>query len=113
MSPSTPRTALRDFWHAAHWHIDGADLVLPNGWRIPLIDILRWRENLITGNADLTGHWSGWRVRRQWLIAPGGSLRHHRMSEHVLRHHISQSDREHKEVSRRQLELFSRPGKNR
>jgi hypothetical protein len=106
MSPAKPSPALRGFWHASRWRIDSTDLVMPNGWRIPLIDVLRWREDLITGNADLTGRWSGWRVRQQWLIAPGGSLRHHRIAEHVMLRHISQLDWERKEISRRQMALF-------
>jgi hypothetical protein len=106
MSPAKPISALCGFWHASRWRIDGTHLVMPNGWHIPLVDILRWREDLITGNADLTHHWSGWRVRQQWLIAPGGNLRHHRIAEHVMLRHISEWDWTCKEIGRRQLELF-------
>ena len=79
---------------------------MPNGWRLPLKDILQWRTDLIEGRFDLTGKWSGWRVRQQWLIPPGGTMRQNRIAQHVLAHEIRNLDFERKEISRRQLTLF-------
>jgi hypothetical protein len=60
----------------------------------------------VEGRHDLSGKWPGWRVRQQWLIAPGGSIRRGRIAEHVLRHVMQMSEIEQKELSRRQLALF-------
>jgi hypothetical protein len=63
--------------------------VLPNGRRIWLKDVLQWQADRVDGRHDFTGKWPGWRVRQQWLIAPGGAIRRGRISEHV-RHHVMQ-----------------------
>jgi hypothetical protein len=97
---------MQGFWSEKNWRLDGDALLLPNGWRIPLKHVLQWRKDLIEGNADLRGKWSGWRVRQQWLIAPGGSMRQHCIAEHVMRYRVSRWDWERKETSRRQLPLF-------
>jgi hypothetical protein len=97
---------MRGFWSEKNWRLDDDALLMPNGWRVPLKDVLQWRDDLITGRHDLSGKWSGWRVRQQWLIAPGGSMRHHCIAEHVMRHRVSKWDWERKEISRRQLTLF-------
>ena len=81
-------------------------LLMPNGQRISLKHILQWRADLIEGRFDLTGKWSGWRVRQQWLIPPGGTMRQNRIAQHVLDHHIRSWEWERKEVSRLQLSLF-------
>jgi len=97
---------MRGFWNSENWRLDGDALLLPNDQRLPLKYIRQWQDDLIAGNADLTGQWSGWRVRQQWLIPPGGSTRRNRIAEHVMRHHISTWDWDRKEISRRQLALF-------
>lgn len=79
---------------------------MPNGWRIPLEHIRQWRQDLIGGNADLTGHWSGWRIRQQWLIPPGGTMRRGRIAQHVLARCIAECERDAAEIGRRQLPLF-------
>jgi len=97
---------MRGFWSVKNWRLDDDALLLPNGLRLPLTDIREWREDLYTGNANLTGKWSGWRVRQQWLIPPGGSIRQNRIAQHVLAHDIRQLDWTRKETSRLQLSLF-------
>jgi len=97
---------MHGFWSVKNWRLDDGALLMPNGQRLPLKDIREWREDLYAGNADLTGKWSGWRVRQQWLIPPGGSLRQNRIAQHVLAHDIRQLDWTRKEISRLQLSLF-------
>ena len=58
------------------------------------------------GNVDLSGKWPGWKVRQQYLIAPGGSMRQGRIPEHVMRHLVQVHDMERVDLSRRQLVLF-------
>ncbi|KZC29273.1 hypothetical protein RhoFW510R10_06170 [Rhodanobacter sp. FW510-R10] len=79
---------------------------MPNGHRLPLRHIVQWRQDLIEGSADLTGKWSGWRVRQQWLIPPGGTVKRGRIAQHVLAHEIQTHGWAAQEVSRRQLVLF-------
>jgi len=55
---------------------------------------------------DLSGKWPGWKVRQQYLIAPGGSMRQGRIPEHVMRHLVQVHDTERVDLSRRQLVLF-------
>jgi hypothetical protein len=97
---------MRGFWSESNWRLDHAELVLPNGQRIALKQILQQRVDLIEGRADLPAKWSGWRVRQQWLIAPGGTLRRGRIAQHVLHHVMHMSEWEQNELSRRQLALF-------
>lgn len=95
---------MRGFWHARNWTIDGNALLLPNGWRIPLSHIRQWRLDLIEGRFDLTGKWSGWRIRQHWLIPPGATLRSARITPDYLWASLQWDNR--REVSRRQLGLF-------
>ncbi|OOG55759.1 hypothetical protein B0E47_07730 [Rhodanobacter sp. B05] len=97
---------MHGFWSETNWRLDGDALLMPNGWRLPLRDVLQWRDDLMQGRHDLGGRWSGWRVRQQWLIAPGGSVRQHRIAEHVMRQHIRTADWDRQELGRRQLTLF-------
>jgi hypothetical protein len=97
---------MRGRWNEAKWRLDADALVMPNGRRTPLKDILQWQLDKVDGRYDFTGQWSGWRVRQQWLIAPGGTIRRSRIAEHVLRHVMQMSDWEQAEMSRRQLRLF-------
>jgi len=97
---------MRGFWSETNWRLDGDALLMPSGQRLSLKYILQWRADLVEGRCDLPGKWSGWRVRQQWLIPPGGSLRQHRIAEHVMRYHINAYDWDRKEISRRQLVLF-------
>jgi hypothetical protein len=97
---------MRGFWSETNWRLDDDALLMPNGQRIALKHILQWRADQVEGRHDLSGKWPGWRVRQQWLIAPGGSIRRGRIAEHVLRHVMQMSEIEQKELSRRQLALF-------
>ena len=97
---------MRGFWSESNWRLDRDALVMPNGCRLALKHILQWRTDLIEGRFDLTGKWSGWRIRQQWLIPPGGSFRQHRIAQHVLEHEIGELDWSRKEISRKQLDLF-------
>jgi hypothetical protein len=97
---------VRQRWNEANWHLDADALVMPNGHRVPLKDILQWQLDKVDGRHDFTGQWPGWRVRQQWLIAPGGTIRRGRIAEHVLRHVMQMSEWEQAEMSRRQLRLF-------
>lgn len=97
---------MQGFWKETHWRIEGDALELPNGRRIPLKHIRQWQEDRVTGRADLTGKWPGWRIRQQFLIAPGGSMRRGMISEHYLRHIVQTEDWNRLDVSRRQLPLF-------
>ena len=92
------------------WRIEGKALITPFGQRIALHDVLQWRANLLQGNADLTGKWSGWRVSQQWLIPPGGSIRSYRIAQHVLAHEIKKFNTQRIELSRRQLALLRMVG---
>ena len=58
---------MRGFWSESRWRLDHADLVLPNGNRIALKQILQDRADLIEGRANLPGKWAGWRIRQQYL----------------------------------------------
>jgi hypothetical protein len=63
----------------------------------------------LIGRYDLTGKWPGWPGRRVWqqyLIAPGGTMRHGCIAEHVMRHIVQTWDWEWREISRKQLALF-------
>lgn len=97
---------MQGFWSARNWRLDNDALLLPNGQRLHLRDIRQWQADLIAGNADLTGKWSGWRIRQQWLIPPGGSTKRGRIAQHVLAHDIRHHEQVEKEISRRQLALF-------
>lgn len=97
---------MQGIWNESHWAIDGDSLLLPTGRRIALKQIRQWQEDRITGRVDLSGQWPGWRIRQQFLIAPGGSMRRGRISENYLRHVVQLADWERLETSRRQLALF-------
>lgn len=97
---------MRGFWSETNWRLDHDALLMPNGQRIPLKHILQWRVDQIEGRHDLSGKWPGWRVRQQWLIAPGGTIRHGRIAQHVLQHLMQTAARHEQEISRRQLALF-------
>jgi len=97
---------MKGFWSEKNWCLDHDAVVMPNGQRIALKHILQWRADQIEGRYDLTGKWSGWRIRQQWLIAPGGSIRRLRIAQHVVQHVVQASRWEAEEVSRRQLALF-------
>lgn len=97
---------MRGLWSETNWRLDNDALVLPNGRRLSLASIRQWQEDLYAGAADLTRHWSGWRVRQQFLIPPGGSMRQGYLSEHYLRHLAQTADWHRKERQRRQLALF-------
>lgn len=97
---------MHGFWKASSWQLDGDVLMLPNGRRIPLTHIRQWQDDRLTGRADLTGKWPGWRIRQQFLIAPGGSMRRGRVSEEHLRHIVQVADWDRIDASRRQLTLF-------
>jgi hypothetical protein len=93
------------FWHASNWKLDGEYLILPNGHRLHLLhDIRRWRNDLVDGNVDLPGQWSGWRIRQQFLIPPGSSIHRTRLTARYLKSMLHWDTRP--EMSRRQLELF-------
>lgn len=97
---------MRGLWSETNWRLDDDALVLPNGHRITLKHILQWRADLIEGRFDLTGKWPGWRIRQQFLIAPGGSMKRGRIPEWYLRHLVQQYDADRLDHSRRQLPLF-------
>lgn len=97
---------MQGFWSPKNWRLDDDALLLPSGQRIALNQIRQWQADRLAGHYDLTGKWPGWRVRQQWLIAPGGTIKRGRISEHVLRHVMRMSDLEQQEISRRQLALF-------
>lgn len=97
---------MRGFWSEKNWRLDGDALLMPSGQRISLRHILKWRADLIEGRSDLTGKWNGWRIRQQWLIPPGGTMRQNRIAQHVLAHDIRVGEWERQESSRRQLTLF-------
>jgi hypothetical protein len=97
---------MRGFWSEKNWRLDDDALLMPNGQRVQLKAVLQWRADLIDGRFDLTGKWSGWRVRQQWLIPPGGSIRQNRIAQRMLEHDIRTWDWDRKEISRLQLSLF-------
>jgi hypothetical protein len=97
---------MRGFWSERNWRLDDGALLMPNGHRLTLKQILQWRVDLIEGRCDLPGKWTGWSVRQQWLIPPGGSMRQNRIAQHVLAHEIKCWDWDRKEISRLQLQLF-------
>lgn len=97
---------MRGFWSETNWRLDGGALLMPNGQRITLKQIVQWRADVIDGRHDLSGKWPGWRVRQQWLIAPGGSIRQGRIAEHTMRQIVAAWDWDRKDSSRRQLALF-------
>lgn len=83
---------MRGLWAETNWRLDDGALLLPTGRRLKLSHIRQWQENLLAGHFDLTGKWSGWRVRQQFLIPPGGSLRRGRITEHALSHIVQMHD---------------------
>jgi hypothetical protein len=97
---------MKGLWSEKNWRLDGDALLMPNGQRLALRHILQWRVDLIEGRAHLPAKWSGWRVCQQWLIAPGGSIRQGRISQHEMQHIVRTHDWDRKETSRRQLTLF-------
>ena len=97
---------MNGLWKESNWAIDGNDLTLPTGRRIALKHIRQWQTDTIEGRLDLHGKWPGWRIRQQFLIAPGGSIRRGRISETYLRHLMQIADWERIETSKRQLALF-------
>lgn len=97
---------MRGLWSEKNWRLDGDALVLPNGRRLKLASVLQWQSDLLMGRFDLTGQWAGWRIRQQWLIPPGGTIRTWRLSEHYARHAARTEQWHRQDVSRRQLALF-------
>ena len=97
---------MRGFWSDTQWRIEGDALLMPNGQRLALKHIMQWRSDVIAGRYDLSGKWPGWKVRQQYLIAPGGSTRQGCIPEHVMRHIVQMHDMERRDHSRRQLALF-------
>ena len=97
---------MRGFWSETKWRIDGDALLMPNGQRLPLKHIVQWRSDMMIGRFDLSGKWPGWRVRQQFLIAPGGTIRQGCISEHTMRHLVKMHDMERRDASQRQLTLF-------
>ncbi|MGB5853108.1 MAG: hypothetical protein WBG85_12525 [Rhodanobacter sp.] len=97
---------MQGFWSPKNWRLDDDALLLPSGQRIALRHIRQWQADRIAGSYDLTGKWPGWRVRQQWLIAPGGTIKRGRIAQHVLRQLMQFSEWEQQETSRRQLALF-------
>lgn len=97
---------MQGLWSEKNWRLDEDALILPNEWRISLASIRQWRSDLIEGRFDLTGRWSGWRIRQQWLIPPGGSIRTWRLSESYARASARTETWAAQEISRRQLALF-------
>lgn len=97
---------MNGFWAEERWKIHGDCLVLPSGQLITLERIRHELGERMMGNADLRGHWSGWRVRQQFLIAPGGTMRQGRIAEHVMKHLVQVNDIERIAKNRRQGDLF-------
>lgn len=97
---------MRGFWSEKNWRLDGDALLMPNGQALKLKQIVQWRADCIDGRHDLSGKWPGWRVRQQWLIAPGGTIRQGRIAQHVLQQLMRMNEWDEKEISRRQLALF-------
>lgn len=97
---------MRGLWHESNWRLDQEALVLPNGQRLALSSIRDWQGRLLVGEFDLTGKWSGWRVRQQFLIPPGGTMRRGRIAERTLRHLAQTQAWSEQDVGRRQLRLF-------
>ena len=97
---------MRGFWSETNWRLDRDALMLPNGQRITLASIRDWQGRLMVGEFDLTGKWAGWRVRQQWLIPPGGTMRRGCIAQHTLARTIQTADWGRLETSRRQLALF-------
>ena len=97
---------MRGIWSEKNWRLDHDALILPNGRRLTLAGIRQWQEDLYDGAANLTRHWNGWRVRQQFLIAPGGSMHRGYLSERYLRHIVQTAEWQRKELQRRQLALF-------
>jgi len=97
---------MRGFWSETNWRLEHDALLMPNGQRLLLKHIMQWRADHLMGNVDLSGKWPGWKVRQQYLIAPGGSMRQGRIPEHVMRHLVQVHDTERVDLSRRQLVLF-------
>ena len=96
---------MRPFWSAYQGRLDVHALQMPNGQRIPLQLILQSRADLLCGNCDLSGRWSGWNVR-QYLIAPDGSTRQGSIPEHLMRHIVKLHDADRRDAARRQLKLL-------
>jgi hypothetical protein len=54
------------------WQFEKDRLIAPNGWEFLLRELLVTRSDQISGRIDLrTTEWSGWRIRQQYLVAPG------------------------------------------
>lgn len=97
---------MRNLWSETNWRVDGDALLLPNGRRLKLAAIRQWQEDLLIGRFDLTGKWAGWRVRQQWLIPPGSTVRTLRLSEGYARHAARMELWHRQDISRRQLALL-------
>ncbi|HEV7121835.1 MAG TPA: hypothetical protein VGN24_00220 [Rhodanobacter sp.] len=97
---------MHGFWSEKNWRLDHDALTLPSGQRITLQTIRQWQADRVAGQYDLTGKWPGWRVRQQWLIAPGGTIKRGRIAQRVLRQLMQFSDQDQRDISRRQLPLF-------
>ena len=97
---------MRGLWSETNWRLDGDALLLPNGRRLTLASIRQWQENLYLGTFDLTRHWTGWRIRNHYLIAPGGTMRQGYLAEHYLRHLIQTATWSRQDISRRQLAFW-------
>ena len=97
---------MRGLWNEANWRLDEGALLLPNGWRIPLEQIRQWRSDVFEGRYDLTGSWTGWRIRQHWLIPPGCSVRSGSLAERCVRHLAAVENWSRLDLQRRQLGLF-------
>ncbi len=66
------RVKVRHAWIPCkkNWRLDDDALLMPNGQRIAVRQILQWKADQLNGHHGLTRKWPGWRVRQQWLIAP-------------------------------------------
>ena len=56
------------------WQFDPARQTLsaPSGWTITVKEIATQLQDRVYHRHDLTGPWSGWKVRGRTLIGPGG-----------------------------------------
>jgi len=82
------------------------ELRTPHGRVLSIHDIATMLADQRDCRLDLDGKWSGWRLRQQWLIVPGGTMKRGRIAQHVLRHLTQMSEWEQQDLGRRQLALF-------
>ncbi len=94
---------MRGFWDERNWRLDGRHIVMPNGWRIALYDIRQWRADMVEGHADLPGRWAGWRIRQNFLLPPGATIRTVRITPQRIQASLQWTAAD---TDRRQLALF-------